>query len=177
MKKISYFIVLVLLVFVSKTSLSQEKSENEDVEYKHHIGINGGYATGYGLSYLYQTDKYGFKFTYSPFYNKNLKFTSIAITCLYKINQGKRINFMLYLSNCTNYSTNKFDYEEYNKIDHNILNATGFGLVYQIKLSTHYQLSFTTGYAFSYNKNEHLDGDSKSIMFFPDAAISLYFMF
>jgi hypothetical protein len=166
MKKI--FFILSFILLINSLSKAQMFDKLRRSDYKHHIGLTGGYSMGVGLSYLYQQEKLGVQATYSPFYSKENNFTTISITGLYMLNQGRNINFMLYMAN-------NFVVTDIEDNSNNFLNSTGLGLAYQVYLTQNWKLSLYTGYAYTYYDFSEIHNHTNA--FTPDGGMSLYFMF
>jgi len=170
MKKI--LVIFINLIILVNFNFAQEKlPKTKRSECKNHFGITGGYSTGYGISYLYQENKFGLQATFSPYYNDNRKFTNFALTGLYLLQKGQNINLMMYLSNDWTSIIRKNSYDS--SVWESMKSKTGIGLAYQMYMSPKYKICFYTGYSVLYFKDEY----DKYVGFAPDGGVSLYFMF
>lgn len=171
------------MIFFSVNLIHAQETEKKirRSDCKHHVGLTGGSSIGYGLSYLYQMKKIGVQATFSPYINHTDFNTSVALTGLYQLIEGKNTDLMLYLSG--QYILGKYEYhDEFTSSEsEDIVYKGGLGLAYQMFLSPKYKICFYTGYSFTYKDSYNIDyyyaSSDKSIGVYPDGGVSLYFMF
>jgi hypothetical protein len=181
MKKVLLFCMIILSANLIHAQEKEKKIKRSDC--KHHIGLTGGFSTGYGISYLYQVKKIGIQTTFSPYYDEHTHFTNISLTGLYLLHKGKNINMMLYLSNSLTFRNYKYIDEYSNIHNEKINNLSGVGLAYQMYMSQKCKICFYTGYMFRYYEYHSGVDLSSSYQFkknfglYPDGGVSLYFMF
>ncbi len=91
--------VLIILLLFSYTMYGQDDTYQKDKEH-HYVGIGLGITTGYGLSYRYLSNKFGFQVNYAPFYYRNEGSAfSLGGTVLYKFNESENKKLLIYFSN------------------------------------------------------------------------------
>jgi len=111
----SFLILISFIIFTSNIFAQIETNPNNC----HQLGIHAGFTTGFGISYRYWPGILGLQLTITPikideswtdimdvknffFFNEledNYKLTSLGLTALFKLHQGKKARFFSYIGN------------------------------------------------------------------------------
>lgn len=90
------FLLLTVLLFLC-LFLSAQKDFTS--EYKNQIGGAAGFTTGYGISYRYWPERWGFQLTTTPYFEYQRAHASFGATVLLRLQEMSWVNLYLYLGN------------------------------------------------------------------------------
>ena len=166
--------LLVFAFLASLSTFSQQVDKKDDIlRYDHAIGIGAGFTTGFGFSYKYCPNKYGFMINVGP-YSQNygeLATYSLGLTFLKKIAENPYNNFYVYLSN--SYLYNRYQtynyFSTYTQIAYETTEQwnTGLGIGFEFDARKRVVMNIMVGYA-QYNTFQNL---------FPTIEASLHYRF
>ena len=130
------------------------QTENSPSKSKYAVGIAAGFTTGYGLSYRYQSTKFGTQITFAPYKNPDKFSLDLGLTFLLKLASYENVELFLYQGNhfsrTTNYTTSNddstFDIFNSNTNPQQYFN-NGLGLDFEIALNKHAGFHIMAGYA------------------------------
>lgn len=139
-------IIFALLTCMSFTVFSQNSNDTLCAkDFKHNLGFGLGLTTGYGLSYKYFPEKFGFQTNIGGVKNESVNDFSLGITFLYSLRETIYTNFYIYQSNSYNYNFTYPDYfNSHSTETHSINTGIGFGL--ELYIIQHLGINGMVGY-------------------------------
>ncbi|MEY3416681.1 MAG: hypothetical protein RL060_792 [Bacteroidota bacterium] len=157
MKPKSIIYLICFIIGLSINSQAQELSVKPD-KLKHSIGLGAGFATGYGLSYRYTPQNYGFQVNFAPFKNKETTRISAGLTFSYDLKEYKSTRLYVYQANHFYYNNETSQFYDMYSVPYTqrtkesyFNNGLGFGL--EITMLERIGLNLMSGYAFYDNFN------------------------
>ena len=169
------FYILLFSGFLEADGQSLVEKEVDPI-FKHAIGAGAGFTTGYGISYRYMPNKYGFQLNFAPYHDKIIDRYSIGFTVLYTIIKNKISSLYLYQGNHYYYNSelvDKFSLDPNKPYDPNPVkervktsymnNGIGFGI--ELIIAKRIGFNLMTGYA-SYRNFEELNLTGETALYY-----------
>ena len=167
MKKIITSLAICLIVLSNHA-----QTENSPSKSKYAVGIAAGFTTGYGLSYRYQSTKFGTQITFAPYKNPDKFSLDLGLTFLYKLASYENVELFLYQGNHFSRTTNYATYNDVSIFD--VFNSNtnpqkyfnnGLGLDIEIALNKHAGFHIMAGYA-GYKNFRSINITGETALFF-----------
>lgn len=171
--KNTILVLFMFLVGIIMVQAQDEKAEKSNkVSYVHNVGGFAGASAGYGLSYRYFSDAFGFQVTTTPIIGSDYSHLSLGGMLLYPINDGRITRLYGYLGYHFIYEYDKYDDYYYGSTTEYkyYTNIAGAGLGFEITAGQRVGFNFQFGYAFY-----HHDADDWNTGF--DGGIGVFYKF
>jgi len=140
--KTKMFLTFLLLLLSTPEMFGQDHDKGSNKTFdlsnsRNYIGLNAGFTTGIGFSYIYFPNRNGFQLTALPLYDKNKMLVSFGTAYLREIQQYNNSRLVFYASN---HLTNMFSYQK------EWVNNTGIGIGLDFQYSG-FMYTIKVGYA------------------------------
>jgi len=89
------FLFLLLCLLLSTTLFSEDSNSTEP--YKHYIGAGGGMTLGYGLTYRYWPEKFGYQVTFNPLWDGTDLELVLGTALMRTLHETDKTRLFLYL--------------------------------------------------------------------------------
>jgi len=109
MRKITFLVLGICLLFINFTFAGENDPDEEHVLMANHVGAAAGFVTGYGLSYRHWSNTgYGYQLTIAPYLDQTTALLSLGVTGLKSIHIAPFANLFAYYGVHYNYSKDSY---------------------------------------------------------------------
>jgi hypothetical protein len=153
------YLLLALCVLIGGASYAQQDSINTNKKREnliYGIGLGAGFTTGYGISFKYLPNKFGFQVNFAPYMDESTTRHSAGISFIYTLINTKHSQLYLYqgnhfyynsqVNNVYAYTTNGTDIYTKSKYTQSYFN-NGVGVGVRVFLGNRIEANIMTGYA------------------------------
>ncbi|HAN78159.1 MAG TPA: hypothetical protein DCQ31_10490 [Bacteroidales bacterium] len=148
--------LIFILIGMLNAFTAKAQVEETQVKSKHAVGIAAGTSTGYGLSYRYIPDRFGFQVAFAPMVSDDRTLTSFGFTFIHKIIEKPKSSLYLYQGNHWMYSNEKW--ARISK-SYAYINGLGVGIEFIINKS----ISYNVMGGFASYRNSYSDSKTLSL--------------